>query len=261
MEEEDAIDWGDGALEEEEEEVIALAEDVDEEQTAFTAEPATNAAGEKRESVGQRNEEKQKAASEAEPVSSAADTERRVTQESKHASTQEKPVEQARSDPISTPLPSGWKERKARSGEMYYVNKLTGESTWDRPTEPAKEPVDRARSRLSSESRAEKGSGDQQSSAPKPPAAIGIQIKGSAKGQNQGTASQQAEEVHGSAPDIAEAATPVSLPSRRPSTDDHKRPAGPADNQPNSEHFIPSCRCRSIQHLFRSPRCRNIVAC
>jgi peptidyl-prolyl cis-trans isomerase NIMA-interacting 1 len=36
-------------------------------------------------------------------------------------------------------LPQGWEERlsKSHAGRSYYVNKYTGETTWDLPTEPA----------------------------------------------------------------------------------------------------------------------------
>jgi len=36
-------------------------------------------------------------------------------------------------------LPSGWEERmsKSHAGRAYYVNKFTGETTWDMPREPA----------------------------------------------------------------------------------------------------------------------------
>ena len=40
---------------------------------------------------------------------------------------------------MSSSLPSGWEERmsKSHAGRAYYVNRFTGETTWDVPTEPA----------------------------------------------------------------------------------------------------------------------------
>lgn len=39
---------------------------------------------------------------------------------------------------MSSPLPSGWEERTSRSsGQTYFVNSLTGATTFERPTEAA----------------------------------------------------------------------------------------------------------------------------
>jgi hypothetical protein len=40
--------------------------------------------------------------------------------------------------PAEAPLPAGWEEGKTEGGVRYYINKLTGKTQWDRPTEAAK---------------------------------------------------------------------------------------------------------------------------